>query len=256
MKETRSHLIVIVVFIIINSCSYQKNEKVNYVAYYDTAQSRIKMKGEILNGMEIGEWRYFDENSELIQMGVYEEGFQKGQWQYEYPGVEKFINWKHVVSPNHFMFSLPTTFRNSAKLTDSLNYTAIDSVDGSVFSLRTIGMSDDSLLSNYFNINFENFIQQDFTIRKAESSCIKGDGLLYYLDEYSLFHSRSNKAIAMYMIYTILDKDLVVLTYTTSPQKSTKARFLIGEIFYHCKFRNKRLADPFVEIKDILKKIN
>lgn len=255
MKKIQCHLLVFLILIIIKSCSYEKNEKVNYVAYYDTAQSKIKMKGEILNGVEIGEWRYFDESGEIIQMGLYEEGFQKGQWQYSYSGVEKFVNWEHVVASNHFMFSLPTTFKNSANLTDSLTYTAIDSIDGSVFSVRPISMSNDSLLSNYFDINVNSFIYQNFTIRNAESSCIKGDGLLYYLDEYILYHSNTNKEMAMYMIYTILDKDLVVLTYTTSPQNISKARFLIGEIFYHCKFKNKRLADPFVEIKDILKRI-
>jgi hypothetical protein len=85
-------------------------------------------------------------------------------------------------------------------------------------------------------------------MKTSSSSIIKGEGIKYYLDEFSVFHPQAKKDILILMIYAEIRNKMVVLNYTSDPNKYSLAKTITEEIFNHLYFKGERIADPFRKI--------
>ena len=156
------YIIQIFIFLLLTSCNYIEEKKTLYIGYYDDSQTMVKMKGNLENDIEQGEWKYFNENGKLIQSGNYKDGYQVGKWVYNYENIlDTSILWT-INTFDKFRFSLPETFQESFLDSNKLLYTAIDKASGDVFSIKN-NIASPSDMDNYFQKTKDEFTY-DFNI--------------------------------------------------------------------------------------------
>lgn len=77
---------------------------------------------------------------------------------------------------------------------------------------------------------------------------LRGEGLEYFLDSYSLVHKATAKELCIYMLYKQINNEQLVLGIASYPKEKEKAKFIIGDVFNHTWYNKQRVADPFKEV--------
>jgi hypothetical protein len=211
------------------------------------------MKGEVLNGTENGVWSFYDEDEKLVQQGSYQNGIPVGLWKYDFSSLfDTTIIWQqHTHILKNFTFSLPQSFRQVESDSDSAAYTVVDSKGGDVFTIRTLGNSSQTELENYFIKSKEEF-GIDFNILNSSSTLVESDSDRFFLDKFLVSHKQKGIVVMHYNLYKIINNDMVILSYTSAPQDSVKAKFLVGETFYHSLYGTNRIMSPFIKIQNVI----
>jgi hypothetical protein len=252
--KIESLVVCLVIYLNVNSCSYEEKNTINYSGYYDFKKEKLKIQGVLINGNEEGDWKYYDEFGNLVQNGNYKNGYQVDNWYYKFPDIaDSIINWKHVSVPNKIEFSLPNSYFESNGNSSVLKYAALDTINASSFTISVLENRNKLFIDSIFDMNLNEF-REDCILESAESNIIKGNDLLYYFDEFLLTHKERKTKMSMYMIYCVCEKQIVVFTHIVKQKNSAKGKFLLGEIFYHSKWNSKRIANPFTNIDEIVKR--
>ena len=238
------------------SCTYEKSDKTKFVGYYDQEESKIKMEGLLKDGMEIGEWSFFDEQGNQIQNGYYLNGIQIGVWKYRYPTLKSDIVWDTITNCTDFKFSLPHSFKIATEYQTDSSYTFIDNIENEVFSIYNFECLNREYVESFYKKNYDDFINQNYRIKTSSSSIIKSENILYFLDEFRVFHPQAKKDILVVMIYAVIRNNMVVLNYTSDPDKYLMVKTIIEDIFSHLYFKGERVADPFRDIQATIREMN
>lgn len=234
-------------------CSYSETDIVNYQGYYDQERKHIKLSGKIIDSSEVGEWLFYDENGEIVQRGEYYEGLLVGDWYYNFKDLEHNLIWRKQ-DYYALSFSVPDLFMLDPQNSDSLTYTAIDTITSMVFSIRNINLKDVNYeIETVYDQNLIDF-GKDYFVNNSTSTLVQCEGFDYYVDEFHLEHLSTNRKLIMLMIYKKMEANLTLLTITSKTEDLPKSRFIIGEVFYHCKVNKKRLADPLKTINNLVQR--
>jgi hypothetical protein len=229
----------------LEGCDFKKKKVTNFIGYYDSNHTKLKMKGRLENQIETGEWTYYNEQGNISQKGFFENGYKKGKWNFWLKDKQYSIDWEPRNQISQFKFSLPKTF-NEFRAEKGI-YTAFDTINSSLFSIEIIKTKKYKECESLFEKNYQNFLNE-YKVDSANSLLIKEEQLVFWFDDFEIEHIETKNKLIIFMIYIIVNNNIVVFSFTTIPDNREEGRFLIEDIFYHFRFNDKRVASPFVEI--------
>lgn len=239
-----SLFLVIILFFTL-SCYYTESNKVTYFEYFDEKKEKIKSCGELVNGSESGLWKFYDLDGKLIQEGNFENGIPKGTWIYYIDKVSKSISWKEVDFKNGFNFGIPVDFEYSENLSSKNKYHYFNKIDECLFGIDKVDLISDSVFNDIFELNYKDFINNGNEVKYAKSKTIEAINTVYKFDEFLVFDKFSGKELTNIMIYSILDSKLITLSFVCNPEKAPECKVLIEQIYFHIKYKDFRVYNPF-----------
>ena len=231
------------------SCSYQRNVENYYEGYYDEKLSLLKMEGEVYDGVENGIWTYYNRERKQVQKGEYAFGRQIGSWLYSYWGKDTIIVWKKV-NTKKLAFSIPESFKESTLDNDTTIDTFIDS-NSNVFSVRVYEKVSKNEVISYFK-KTQSELATSLSIIDSKSGIVRADNDSLYLDEFKLSYDREHVTFIMYNLYAQVGNKMVVFAYSCKPEEAFRAKFFLGEIFYHTFCDKEKIIKSFLVGSDLV----
>lgn len=228
-------------------CSFSYDKTESYFCYYDKEQTKIKMKGEMTNGVENGIWEYYNLDGSLVQKGGIENGLLIGNWEYSFDSLNLKVNWEKSTI-NNFDFSLPNSFKFLKN--DSKSFMYVDTINKEVFSIGIEYVKSDDEVQDYINESRINYFNNGYVIFDTLLKIKTAETVFYF---YSMDFKKtelSNTASA-FSIFIKIDSELVAFYYTANKQNAVKSKFFIYEIFSHSFYKGKRVFNALSEINEI-----
>ena len=251
----------ILISMLIESCSHSseslnKNEHakkdvpVNFKAYYDFKETKLKSRGFIIDGKESGEWIFYDTLGTEIEKGNYEKGIQSGKWQYNLPSIESLVIWKSFSNIlSKYTFSLPSSFK---PVPNGIVFTAIDTISKEVFTLQEIDYYSENDYNNYLML-IDNQIKQELDLLSKSFLKVATEYNFYHFNYYHMYNKAHNFEQDMYLICVPFKNKLIILNLNCTPERKERAKWLIGEIYYHLfDKQGERVDEPWRIITEIV----
>ena len=204
------------------------------------------MKGNSINGIESGEWTYFNRKGELVQKGSFINGKRVGKWTYLFKDVlDTDITWNiWDDSIPGFSISLPSSFVKNENTRNDIFF-ALDKSNGDVFSIKSINNMD---MKEYYEGTL-NELNKSFSIINQAAYELQGPQNKTYLASFIFLRSpEGEKGCSMCGAYFICDSTLIDFSFSTSLEDSTKGKRIFGDIIQAAYYKNARLASPFDKI--------
>lgn len=241
-------LAALIVLFSLCSCMSGREKKANYIAYYDEEKTKKRAEGNIYNREETGEWTFYAEEGYVDQKGSYDNGLLVGEWKYRIPNIDSVMVWKPI-DLDTINFSLPSSFRTFMPVSDAFVYR--DTLNGTLLAINILQNCDSNCVGQFYKDNrqaFENGVELQF----SQSNLVESETGSFYIDEYDYRRADYQKEVKQYMVYkNVGNNELLVLSMVNDKEYEQQTKFLIGEIFYHFKYKHKRIAFPYEEITQL-----
>ena len=234
------------VLFFISSCKFTHTDLNHYVGYYDHDKKIKAIEGDQIDNEESGVWNFYSHNGKLIKTGSFASGLQKGLWRYELEGIDSIIEWKQIDTAS-INFSLPVAFEYYSKESDSSTMSYLNSTTHTLLSISIFNNCTNSFIDDYYNQTTHEF-QKKTNILKSKSTNFQSKYGAFFVDDYLLERSDYVNEIQQYMVYKkFVDKKMILITIVNKALYKEQLKFIIGEVFYHIKYKNKRVAFPLDE---------
>lgn len=241
---------ILVLIITIVSCCSDKTKK--YIEYFDVSNTKIRIDGQVNkdNGLEIGEWRYYDTLGRVSERGFLKDGFLIGDWHYSIP-ENSSLTWKifkdssKAIVCNYPSILVPLKKRNflfSASNKDSSN--RVNLIIDTLFlrSNETSEMYKNTLISS---------AQQIYNVISFDCQRqITSESEYYYLE----FKVKENDDVGTIMHIFKNSKDNMVTEVNCFVSSSRLAigKKIFSGVLFHVIIDKKRFFSPLTRIDNII----
>ncbi len=248
----RLYFLILISIIFLCNCKYNYERTESFTGYYDKEHLKIKMEGEMKNGIENGDWKYFDLNGSVIQQGNYKDGLLHGEWKYSYKALyDSLLYWK-IFSIDNFKFSLTSNFCQFNANKQSSNLIFIDSITKDGFSIFSTKIIEGKDIEDYVFKNIDEYKETRCAIFSDSLKKITTDeSSCFYIYNLDCKCDNNLDTASIFNIYTRIDDNLIVLVYTCKQNDFIKGQFLVGEIFLHSFFGSRKIFNSLSNIKEI-----
>ncbi len=214
------------------------------------ANQDYNAQGCIVNGIEQGEWSFFNFSNQLTEKGIFENGLRVGKWYYPQNKSDSIIEWKRFERANlKLTFNIPVLLE---VVEDSLDYIKFSNKDTSklfniVLSVNEIAKSEKKI-EEYYKQGEEEILVNDWTFVSKRNKIVTKSRILYFND-YSI-SPKEGTNFKVLNIYGMIDnKNIFEISCRFNEEIEGSARLIFFSLLTNCFNNGKRVVNPFEDIE-------
>lgn len=198
---------------------------------FNFSNRKYQAQGCMINGLEHGEWSFFNADNQLSEKGMYENGFRVGQWYYRENKNDSIIAWKKYEKKNlQLAFNIPVLLEI---VEDSSDYIKFSNNDTSklfnvVLSIHSIEETNKKI-DQYYKQGEEEITANGWSFTSQRSKIITPSRELYF-NKYAI-NQTSAKKFQVLNAYTLLNNTMIFeITCRYSGEVETSAKLIFFSI--------------------------
>ena len=240
--------ILLIITCLFSSCSdVNKAKKID--SFYDKQKTHKKLNGFLDHNLETGNWDFYTYDGIKYKSGRFDKGFLIDDWNYNINKKDTIIKWGKRNFKN-LTLSLPLGFElYNKQTTGDTNFVFQNTLNKDIFSLTYIETHGKFKITDLLGSDVKLFRESQKIISDSAFRVLREDDYSYYYVS-SFFDDELNYVVSSNSIYKMMGTKIIVISYTGNIRYKTLNEIISGDIFEHIYFKNKRLFDPFTEIKD------
>lgn len=225
------------------------------VKQFSFGNTTYRAQGCIINGLEQGEWFFFNAENQLTERGNYENGLRVGKWHYPYNKNDSTIIWRKFRKGNlGLVFNIPLPLK---VIEDSLEYIKFSNKDTSnlfniVLSIHSIEQSRKTI-DEYYRQGEEEIVANGWTFTSEKNKIVTSNRDVYFND-YTIKQDIKQGFNVLNVYSMINDKEILEISARFSEDAAFSARLIFFSVLTNIFYNEQRLINPWEKIESVLKK--